>query len=116
MQFQPKPGKYNLDFTFTKLTSGEVYRLWGNNGSFFNGAAVTKAVVGAARRRLLLGQRRGSAEHRAQDQQQHEHLLQGDLLSTEQTLTARTYRRLHIALAPREAPPSCYKGCGVRGV
>jgi hypothetical protein len=25
---QPKPGKYNLDFTFTNLTPGVEYRLW----------------------------------------------------------------------------------------
>jgi hypothetical protein len=37
---QPKVGQYNLDLTFTNLTPGAPYRLWGNNGSFF--------VIGAA--------------------------------------------------------------------
>src|SRR5215470_15878297 len=27
---QPKVGRWNLDFTFTHLTPGAVYRLWGN--------------------------------------------------------------------------------------
>ena len=42
---QAKPGRYNLDFTFTNLTPGEVYRLWGNNGSFFK---IAKAVADAS--------------------------------------------------------------------
>ena len=32
---QAKPGRYNLEFSFSGLTPGGVYRLWGNNGSFF---------------------------------------------------------------------------------
>lgn len=42
---QAKPGRYNLDFTFTHLTPGEVYRLWGNNGSFFK---IAKTVADAS--------------------------------------------------------------------
>lgn len=32
---QPKAGRYNLELSFGGLTPGAVYRLWGNNGSFF---------------------------------------------------------------------------------
>jgi hypothetical protein len=32
---QPKPGRYNLEFSFSGLTPGAVYRFWGNNGAFF---------------------------------------------------------------------------------
>ncbi len=32
---QAKPGRYNLGISFTNLIPGAVYRLWGNNGSFF---------------------------------------------------------------------------------
>jgi hypothetical protein len=32
---QAKPGRYNLEFTFSNLTPGTVYRLWGNDGAFF---------------------------------------------------------------------------------
>jgi hypothetical protein len=32
---QAKPGRYNLEFSFSGLTPGGVYRFWGNNGAFF---------------------------------------------------------------------------------
>jgi hypothetical protein len=32
---QAKPGRYDLDFTFTNLTPNAPYRLYGNNGAFF---------------------------------------------------------------------------------
>ena len=80
-----------------------------------DGALVARAVVGAARPRLLLGQRRGSAEHRAQDQQQHEHLSQGDLLSTGRRYCANVAASRYRFGSP-DATPSCYNGGGVRGV
>ena len=40
---QAKPGRYNLEFTFSNLTPGTVYRLWGNDGAFFK---IGTAVVG----------------------------------------------------------------------
>jgi hypothetical protein len=40
---QAKAGRYNLEFTFSNLTPGTVYRLWGNDGAFFK---IGTAVVG----------------------------------------------------------------------
>ena len=46
---QAKQGRYNLDFTFTNLTPGATYRLWGNNGSWFSVAAAVADATGAAK-------------------------------------------------------------------
>ena len=46
---QAKQGRYNLDFTFTNLTPGATYRLWGNNGSWFSVAVAVADATGAAK-------------------------------------------------------------------
>jgi hypothetical protein len=46
---QAKAGRYNLGFTFTSLTPGVTYTLWGNNGSFFAIASVIADTFGVAR-------------------------------------------------------------------
>jgi hypothetical protein len=46
---QSKPGRYDLNFTFTNLTPGGVYRLWGNNGSFFVVATAVADLSGSAK-------------------------------------------------------------------
>lgn len=40
---QPKPGRYNLNFTFRNLTPGVSYRLWGTAGSGFFEIGTTAA-------------------------------------------------------------------------
>jgi hypothetical protein len=46
---QSKPGRYDLNFTFTNLTPGGVYRLWGNNGSFFVVGTAVADLSGSAK-------------------------------------------------------------------
>jgi hypothetical protein len=46
---QAKQGRYNLDFSFTHLTPGTTYRLWGNNGSWFSIGAAVADTTGAAK-------------------------------------------------------------------
>jgi hypothetical protein len=45
---QSKPGRYNLDFAFTGLTPGVAYRLYGNDGRFFEIGVVTANEAGSA--------------------------------------------------------------------
>jgi hypothetical protein len=44
-----KDGRYNLGFSFTHLTPGTSYRLWGNDGSFFAIATAVADSSGVAR-------------------------------------------------------------------
>jgi len=46
---QTKVGRYDLNFTFSGLTPGAVYRLWGNNGSFFVIGTVIADLSGNAK-------------------------------------------------------------------
>jgi hypothetical protein len=46
---QAKQGRYNLDFSFTNLTPGTTYRLWGNDGSWFSIATAVADEGGAAK-------------------------------------------------------------------